>query len=75
MHPWGLLGGTATGIESGEGGSMGGSGRGSLSLSSLIVEEVLMSEEGRISRGILVINAVLTFFLVKKKVGMAKNFK
>lgn len=54
---------------------MGGSGRGSLSLSSLIVEEVLMSEEGRISRGILVINAVLTFFLVKKKVGMAKNFK
>lgn len=75
MYFWGFLGGIVIGIELGEGGSMGGSGRGSFSLSSLIVEEVLMLEEGRILRGILVINVVLIFFLVKKKVGMVKNFK
>lgn len=33
-----------------------------------------MSEEGHISRGILVINAVLTFLLAKK-IGVAKKFK
>lgn len=54
---------------------MGGSGRGSLSLNSLIVEEVLMSEEGRISRGILVINAVLTFFPGEKEGWDGKKFQ
>lgn len=32
-----------------------------------------MSEEGHISRGIMVINAVLAFLLAKKKIGVAKN--
>lgn len=46
-------------------GLRGGSG-GSLSLGSLVVEEVLMSEEGHITRGMLLVNAVFSFLLVKK---------
>lgn len=48
MHPWSILGGTATGIKSREGAVLGGSGEESQSVGSLAVEEVLMSEEGNI---------------------------
>lgn len=54
---------------------MGGGGGGSLSLGSLVVEEGLMSEEGHITRGILLVNPVLFFLSIKKKAGKANYFQ